>query len=126
MAFTEAQRVKVRTYCGRPIQPQRDRFGGSELGDVDIALDALESSPERVAAVAEQIAACDAVETEIAGMHGFVPLAQAEEVKVNPTASKDLRDNLRRECAKLAAMVGVKVKGDPAGGGWRGGAMRIG
>lgn len=126
MAFTEAQRVSARKYCGRPIQPQRDRFGGSELGDVDVAMDALVGDAAREAAIVEQLGKCDAVEAEIASMHGFVPLSQAEEVKVDPEASAKLRVNLARECSTLASMLGVKIKNNVATGGWRGGYLRIG
>jgi hypothetical protein len=126
MAFTEENRCNARVFCGRPLQPARDIYGASDVGDVDVALDALEGNATREALVVAQIDACKAVETEIAGMHGFVPMQQAEEVKVDPAASGKLRENLRRECSKLATMLGVKIVDDVASGGWRQGSMLMG
>jgi len=126
MAFTETERSKIRIYTGRPLSPRRDIYGSSELGDVETAMDEVQANPDREAIVRAQLAVIAAIETEIAGVQGFLVMKKAEELTINENASNELRTNLTRECQFLAQMLGVKVHKSPTSTGWTGGSLPMG
>jgi hypothetical protein len=121
MSFSEAERVLVRTYCGRPAQPQRDRFATSDYGDIEQSMDALEGNADREAAIRAALARIAVIEGELGGAQGFATMAKAEEVTLDPDRYNHLRGNGLRECRLLASLLACKVKGNPFGGGMLGG-----
>lgn len=117
MAFTTAQRAKIRFYCGYPLFA----VGSTRL---ESAIDAVGADSALQAEAETTLAAIAAVETEISGTLGHVVFQKAEEVTLNQSRDRDLRIRGRREVRRLCAQLNLSGPLlDVFAAGWAGGEM---
>lgn len=117
MAFTSAQRAKIRFYCGYPLFA----VGSTRL---ESAIDAVGADSALQAEAETTLAALAAVEAEISSTLAHVEFEKAEEVALNPTRDRDLRVRGRREVRRLCAQLNLSGPLlDVFASGWSGGEM---
>jgi hypothetical protein len=119
MAFTEAQRVTVRRYLGRPPYATWDTM-------LEGSLQTIGALPDAQAAVEDVLANLATIESEIKQLHGIALASKVEESMLNPRRYEDLRGAGRREVQALAGLMGTEPVRDVFSPGWAGGSMRMG
>jgi hypothetical protein len=120
VAFTNAERVKIRIDLGWPGTSNWD-------SSLESAIDAAGADADITTEVQTVLARIDTIETEIAGLHGIALAEKVEESTLNPRRYSDLRTAGRREVKKLSAMLNnAEIRRDIFATGWAGGFMRMG
>lgn len=115
MAFSEAQKVKIRTYLGWPAY-------ATNATTLEGAIDLIGGLAEAQTEVEGVLAAIGTIEAEIESLHAIALASKVEESTLNPARYRDLRAAGRRECVRLAALMNADIRRDVFGaGGWHGG-----
>lgn len=109
MAFTNAQRVKIRKYLGWPAW----RTSSTVL---ESAIDLVGADVDGQAEVVTHLANLATIETEINSLHSVAVAKRAEETELNPDRYRDLRAAGRRECQAIAIICNTDVVRDIFGG----------
>jgi hypothetical protein len=116
MAFTDAQKVKIRVYLG---VPSINRFRDPRL---EGALDVVGADPEAAAEVLAILAKLATVETALDDATSTAGLKRADEVEWYPgkgqtgSAAIDAQRNVgRRWCSRLSQLLGVPIVNDAFG-----------
>lgn len=119
MAFTSAERVKIRLYLGWPGTANWD-------SSLESAIDIASADADVTAEVQTILADIASIETEIRGLHGIALAEKVEESTLNPRRYPDLRAAGRREVKKLSAFLNdAEIRRDVFATGWTGGFMRM-
>lgn len=117
MAFTDAQKVKIREYCGFPAFATASTV-------LESAMDLVGANAAQQAEIETVLAAIAAVETEISGTLGHVVFEKAEEVTLDPDRDRNLRVRGRREVRRLCYMLSLDGPiRDVFAAGWTGGML---
>lgn len=120
MAFTNAERVKIRVFLGWPGTPNWDT-------SLESAIDLASNDTDVAAEVRAILANLATIETEMTGLHGLALASKVEESTLDPDRYRNLRTAGRREVRKLAAMLNnATVRRDVFSTGWSGGSMAMG
>lgn len=98
MAFTTAQKVKIRKYLGWPAYAFYDT-------SLESTIEAVGAIPEGQAEVEVVLANLATIETEITNLHGIALAQKVEESALNPKRYEDLRAAGRREVIQLATLL---------------------
>jgi len=117
VAFTEAQKVKIREYCGFPAFATASTV-------LESTMDLIGANASQQAEAEAVLAALAAVETEISSTLGHVEFEKAEEVTLDRDRDRNLRTRGRREVHRLCYMLGLDGPiRDVFATGWSGGVM---
>lgn len=119
MAFSEAQKIKLRKLLGWPAYATADTTLESAIALIGANADAQ----AEVEAVLAKIAI---IETEIEGLHSIALAQKVEESELNPNRYRDLRTAGRREVRQLSILLNTEVRRDVFGTGFTGGFLRMG
>ena len=112
MAFTEAQRVKIRLYLGWSA---RFHQFDSRLEQAMNAVDTLADTETEVEAILADLAT---IETELADAHGRLKAMKVGSIDLpGHKEIQALRSEGRRHVGRLAATLGVEVRHDAFGAG---------
>lgn len=117
MAFTDAQKVKIREYCGFPAFQTASTV-------LESAMDLVGANASQQAEVETVLAAIAAVEAEITSSLGHVEFEKAEEVTLDRDRDRNMRVRGRREVHRLCFMLGMDGPiRDVFATGWTGSVM---
>ena len=115
MAFTEAQRVKIRLYLGFP-----DVFRANDPR-LEGAMDVIGARADTQAEVVACLAALVLAETKIATLLGSAGIKKVDEVEFfqaqsgGSAAVRDACSNARMWASRLSILMGVPLMGDAFG-----------
>lgn len=120
MAFTSAERVKVREYLGYPAAAAWNNVY------LESALDRTGNDADAYAEAQAILARLASVETQIAKMDGLALAARAEDAYLRESRETKIRQQGQREAARLASLIGVDIYKDVFAVGWSGGPLPLG
>lgn len=111
MAFTEAQRVSLRTFLGYP-----DTFTGQDTS-LEAAFDVVGTRPATQAAVEDLLARLARIESSLDEAVDNAGLKRAEDIAWYPDGAEfDSKcDAGRRHCARLSVIFNVPIMNDAFG-----------
>lgn len=119
MAFTGAERIKIRKLLGWPAYASFDTA-------LESAMDAVGADTDGAAETRTVLSNIATIESEMLSLHGIALAHKVEESTLNENRYRDLRAAGRREVQQLSILLNAAIRRDVFGGGWSGGFLRQG